>query len=165
MPREYCGNLSTCPAWRLVFYDMELCNFNLQQYIYEPDTLNGMLMLDMQMMLKIMKDVSRGLAFIHKNKKIHRDIKPQNSTPLLHFNNGSPIFTTEWSMENCRLQIFNRCRIRCFGEWIGERNTMLSSSRGVFIFDLQQLHWYWGSWMCVLWAHLRKTCIWRPLGG
>ena len=66
---------------------MELCNFNLQQYIYEPDTLNGMLMLDMQMMLKIMRDVSRGLAFIHENKKIHRDIKPQNSTPLLYFNN------------------------------------------------------------------------------
>jgi len=58
------------------FIDMELSNFNLWQYIYKPDMLNGMPTLDMQMMLRIMKDVSRGLAFIHENKKIHRDIKP-----------------------------------------------------------------------------------------
>ena len=63
------------------FIDMELCNFNLWQYIYEPDTLNGVPMLDMRTMLKIMRDVTRGLAFIHENKKIHHDIKPQNSTP------------------------------------------------------------------------------------
>ena len=67
------------------FIDMEFCNFNLQQYIYKPDILNGMPMLDMQMLLKIMRDVSRGLAFIHENKKIHRDIKPQNSTPRSPF--------------------------------------------------------------------------------
>ena len=71
------------------FIDMELCDFNLQQYIYEPDMLNGIPTLDMRTILKIMRDVSRGLAFIHKNKKIHRDIKPQNSTPLLHFNNST----------------------------------------------------------------------------
>ena len=58
------------------FIDMELCDFNLQQYIYEPDTLNGIPTLDMRTMLKIMRDVSRGLAFIHENKKIHRDLKP-----------------------------------------------------------------------------------------
>ena len=98
------------------FIDMELCDFNLQQYIYEPDTLNGMPTLDMQTMLKIMRDVSRGLAFIHENKKIHRDIKPENSTSLLHFNNTSPVFATEWGMENCRLWIFNRRGIWCFGE-------------------------------------------------
>ena len=98
------------------FIDMELCDFNLQQYIYEPDTLNWMPTLDMQTMLKIMTDVSRGLAFIHENKKIHRDIKPQNSTPLLHFNNASPVFATEWGVENCRLWIFNGRHIRCSGE-------------------------------------------------
>jgi len=100
----------------LYFIDMELCDFNLQQWIYEPDTLNGMPTLDMRTMLKIIRDVGRGLAFIHENKKIHRDIKPQNSTPLLHFNNASPVFATEWGVENWRLRIFNGCCIRCFGE-------------------------------------------------
>jgi len=44
-------------GWYVI--DMNLCDFNLQQYIYERDTLNGMPMLDMQTMLKIMKDVNR----------------------------------------------------------------------------------------------------------
>ena len=83
----------------LYFIDMELCDFNLQQYIYEFDTLNGMPALDTQIMLKIMRDVSQGLAFIHESKKIHRDIKPQNSIFIVVFNNISPIFMS-WDVEN-----------------------------------------------------------------
>jgi eukaryotic-like serine/threonine-protein kinase len=70
------------------YIDMELCEFNLEQYIYEFDTADRMLpALDMTNLLKIMRDVCRGLAFIHECKMIHRDIKPQNSISVLIFNN------------------------------------------------------------------------------
>jgi serine/threonine protein kinase len=70
------------------YIDMELCEFNLEQYIYGFDMADRMLpALDMTTLLKIMRDVCRGLAFIHESKKLHRDIKPQNSIFYLIFNN------------------------------------------------------------------------------
>jgi len=61
------------------YIDMELCEFNLEQYIYDFGTAAPTLpMLNMTTLLKIMQEVSRGLAFIHKSRKVHRDIKPQN---------------------------------------------------------------------------------------
>jgi len=75
------------------YIDMELCEFNLAQYIYDFDTAIPMLpALNMTMVLKIMQDVSRGLAFIHQSQKVHRDIKPQNGICFLIYNNISPVF-------------------------------------------------------------------------
>ena len=75
------------------YIDMELCEFNLAQYIYDFDMADPMLpALNMTTVLKIMQDVSRGLAFIHQSQKVHRDIKPQNGIRFLDFNNISPVF-------------------------------------------------------------------------
>ena len=75
------------------YIDMELCEFNLAQYIYDFDMADPMLpALNMTTVLKIMQDVSRGLAFIHQSQKIHRDIKPQNGISFLVVNNISIVF-------------------------------------------------------------------------
>ena len=63
------------------YIDMELCEFNLHQYIAATAECS-LPTLDTKILLKIMQDVSRGLAFIHENNIIHRDIKPENSTPV-----------------------------------------------------------------------------------
>jgi len=61
------------------YIDMELCEFNLDQYIAHTAKWS-LPTLDTKILLKIMQDVSRGLAFIHENNTVHRDIKPENST-------------------------------------------------------------------------------------
>ena len=61
------------------YIDMELWEFNLDQYIAHTAKWS-LPTLDTKILLKIMQDVSRGLAFIHENNTVHRDIKPENST-------------------------------------------------------------------------------------
>ena len=82
------------------YIDMELCEFNLEQYIYDFDTADRTLpVLNMTTVLKIMQEVSRGLAFIHESRKVHRDIKPQNSMFLSIVIDISPVFGS-WDMED-----------------------------------------------------------------
>jgi serine/threonine protein kinase len=69
------------------YIDMQYCDLDLAEYIHGPDTVslltsgrpNPLLPLHTQTVIQIMKDVSRGLTFIHEKKEIHRDIKPTNS--------------------------------------------------------------------------------------
>jgi len=69
------------------YIDMELCELNLEEYIHEfefklsstSQELPSLLPLDTKSLMLIMRDVSRGLAFIHENDEVHRDIKPRNS--------------------------------------------------------------------------------------
>lgn len=68
------------------FIDMELCEMNLDEYNKcarivekvhkEPLALRETRIWD------IMKQIANGLRFIHENNLIHRDLKPQNGTPL-----------------------------------------------------------------------------------
>jgi len=72
------------PGSLYYYIDMELCNINLQEYIYDFEgrgSANVLAPLDTKGVLQIMRDVSRGLTFIHERKEIHRDIKPNNSNP------------------------------------------------------------------------------------
>ena len=82
------------------YIDMELCEFNLEQYIYDFDTADRTLpVLTMSTLLKIMQEVSRGLAFIHESRKVHRDIKPQNSISFRFSSNISSVFDS-WDVED-----------------------------------------------------------------
>jgi serine/threonine protein kinase len=71
------------------FLDMELCELNLEDYIErkwtsliirkvsyftndQPSRMRASQIWD------IMQDISSGVAFIHSNKEIHRDLKPRN---------------------------------------------------------------------------------------
>jgi serine/threonine protein kinase len=69
------------------YIDMEVCDLNLEEYIYEFDFKNPstshegqtLLALHTKSLMQIMRDISRGLTFIHENREVHRDIKPRNS--------------------------------------------------------------------------------------
>jgi serine/threonine protein kinase len=75
------GKLPDSPYY---YIDMEFCDLNLHECIYEYErkdhsAFKGLSQLDTKALLQIMRDVSRGLTFIHEHKEVHRDIKPNNS--------------------------------------------------------------------------------------
>jgi serine/threonine protein kinase len=76
------------------FFDMELCNFNLEHYItvlWQPNNLEKMYSgwktqstVDWGSRLMeiwiIMSQIAHGVAFMHRQKEVHRDLKPRNGT-------------------------------------------------------------------------------------
>ena len=76
------------------FFDMELCNFNLEHYIpllWEPSALEKINLssikeftVDLSSRIKyiwaIMSQIASGIAFIHFQKEVHRDLKPRNGS-------------------------------------------------------------------------------------
>ena len=71
---------------------MELCDINLDCYIErqrneaiekELSYLAAINSFRMDQIWDIMQDITNGVAFIHSEKEIHRDLKPHNSTPNL----------------------------------------------------------------------------------
>ena len=77
------------PPW-FYFLDMELCDFNLENYIYKQWTpemklavpyMTADLPSRMQMnhIWDVMEDITRGIAFVHSKRFVHRDLKPCNS--------------------------------------------------------------------------------------
>ena len=77
------------------YIDMEYCEINLDQYLYgkAPPVINlleyktaieeGYLEL---FIFAIMQELLKGLEFIHSHRKVHRDLKPQNSMFSLKVN-------------------------------------------------------------------------------
>ena len=75
----------------LYFIDMEVCELNLENYIHRkwpaeivakvPHFTNDVpARTRMSQVWEILEDITSGVAFIHLNKEIHRDLKPRNST-------------------------------------------------------------------------------------
>ena len=71
------------------FIDMELCDLNLETFIYSeyisgfqkifnPDS-EPSKEVRVRNMWPIMLDIVHGLQFIHRHGQVHRDIKPRNS--------------------------------------------------------------------------------------
>ena len=83
------GPLHNSPYY---FFDMELCDFNLDHYIpqlWEPTSLETMHLgaqhkpiVDWNLRMKhiwvIMSQIAEGVTFIHLHDEIHRDLKPKN---------------------------------------------------------------------------------------
>ena len=71
------------------YIDMEVCDFSLEDYVgrHFPDSgNNGPLYLptsaSVERVCNIMKDILKGVAFIHSKNLIHRDLKPANCSTL-----------------------------------------------------------------------------------
>jgi serine/threonine protein kinase len=75
----------------LYFIDMELCNLNLERWIYRTwneRTARELPLLTadlpprarMDQTWDIMDDIIRAVAFVHELNEIHRDLKPSNGS-------------------------------------------------------------------------------------
>lgn len=105
---------------------MELCDLNLGEYlsgkrelnakdssVYVPGNMvfipeDGPILSKLQNVWMIMFHIAEGLKFIHAHKYVHRDLKPRNGKTwiILLGADISTLFSTEESMENCRLRSF-----------------------------------------------------------
>src|SRR5271168_3341412 len=79
------GLLKNSPYY---FIDMELCDLNLNTYIYmktPPDFLEPLYspetgIVQGNVACEVLEGLAQGLKFIHENSEVHRDIKPKNGT-------------------------------------------------------------------------------------
>lgn len=62
----------------MFYYDMELCQRNLEDFIQQYCTKEQRI--TMSALWDIMQQIACGVAFIHEQGEVHRDLKPRNST-------------------------------------------------------------------------------------
>lgn len=65
------------------YIDMELCDSNLEIFIRKHGALREA-PVTMPQILEIMVQIVNGVAFIHDQNEVHRDLKPRNGTNLGH---------------------------------------------------------------------------------
>lgn len=78
------------PDHSIYYIDMEMCDFNLDEYVTGTHTDQSLLdwpnaskQDQIQYLLTtILDNVLSGLTSIHSHNEVHRDISPQNSTPF-----------------------------------------------------------------------------------
>ena len=90
------------------FIDMELCDINLEQYIYSnPSAAESFPHLvreapsavQASQVWNVMKQIARGLTFIHGHNEVHRDLKPHNGNVFMYF--GSFVFSAIYEEKCC----------------------------------------------------------------
>lgn len=89
VPVLRCGKL---PGTSFFFVDMERCDLNLENYLKQKWTSNtwertlNVVILgpseEVTAIRNIMKDITKGVAFIHSQEEVHRDLKPRNGNTL-----------------------------------------------------------------------------------
>ena len=62
----------------MFYFDMEYCNSNLENYMHGFKSRGKRL--PMHKVWSIMQDVASGVAYIHQQGEVHRDLKPRNGT-------------------------------------------------------------------------------------
>jgi serine/threonine protein kinase len=87
-------NLGNFPNTMFYFIDMELCDLNLDTYIYQrwtqklieriPNFATATTTERATQVSRILLDIANGLAFIHGHREVHRDLKPQNGRITLN---------------------------------------------------------------------------------
>lgn len=97
------GDLPPC-----VFIDMELCELNLDDYIYckkDPSAVATYFIKDQipplksQQIWNVMFNIAKGVEFLHGKGMIHRDLKPLNSIPSPGDADGSFVFKERRNLE------------------------------------------------------------------
>jgi serine/threonine protein kinase len=84
------GELPKAPCY---FFDMELCDLNLHDYIYRETPPNPSESLPFFVkdapasskalqIWNVMKQIASGVKYVHSHGTVHRDLKPANSTSL-----------------------------------------------------------------------------------
>jgi serine/threonine protein kinase len=76
-----------CHGWlnsSYYFFDMELCDMNLEHYIFGKEGPNFVKIYDEATVFDIFRQITAGLDFIHCHEEVHRDLKPRNSNPILN---------------------------------------------------------------------------------
>jgi serine/threonine protein kinase len=84
------GKIPNAPYY---FFDMELCDLNLHDYIYRNTRPNpsesipffikdAPASLKAQQIWNIMKQIASGVKYVHSHGAVHRDLKPANSISL-----------------------------------------------------------------------------------
>lgn len=87
------------------FIDMELCDINLEDFINGAGIVTGLHCLpkwdknnpDLFLIIAILQQLLNGLAFIHKQDKVHRDLKPTKGKSYCMFCMFHP---SDWAFMN-----------------------------------------------------------------
>ena len=62
------------------FFDMELCNLNLEEYIRGSAKKSIVEEAPKDSIFGIIREIASGLEFIHCHSEVHRDLKPRNGS-------------------------------------------------------------------------------------
>jgi serine/threonine protein kinase len=60
------------------FIDMELCDYDLETYISDGKLYELKQSARAPQVIRIMKHITNGIAFLHSQNQVHRDLKPRN---------------------------------------------------------------------------------------
>lgn len=75
------------PASPYYYIDMELCRYNLEDYLESsrrlgPQARSGLKGLDIKEILDLMEQLASGASYLHDHDIVHGNLKPKNGTTL-----------------------------------------------------------------------------------